>query len=965
MPGEATETVPVTEQELQQPQMETATQVLSSSSPEMAVPSVNETVPLGDHLQASVPGQEISSLQEASIQSVGDQLNGVASTPEMTQPTEESGLEAKHVAQQGNSGGILAGLPDYEESVPPEEGLTKEVKSQESDDEEVVNKENKQISVATKVSGGELREVVEEIPDNPKLSAQEDVSADTGYGKSAEEEKENICQETTKEKYVPGDANVDVATQNENRDNKEPFKLLSKAVQSKGTYKSEGPPISTLHLSATPPAPATSQQPQAKSKGKDAKSAQGSSAPKAVPARRKRSSMSASSSSPTSPKSTPISTPLSPVPSPLASSPGNPSVNQTNRSTPKVIKAGKQGKTKKGESFVPAPATEECKVTSANEKTVEAKPRPTVAKEKPVPVEPEAPQARPVAAPAAFKITSKPAVAAPVSFSDTFSSGSPKSASPKPTAVGAAADDDLPPLIPPQKPVKMPVFAPPVQKVTKPVVEAVKPTPPEVAKNFSKAKPALVEATKPAATTVETVKVAPPSKPAPVEVAKLSAQDKPVEKAAPATVEAVKAVPTSTPASGEAARPPAQDKPAKKAPPATGKAVKSVNQKKPAADEVSKPPAKDKSAPTEAAKPCVDAKPAPLASKSAAEAKSVSDKAPKKLEPTKVANENVKPDVEVKSAAVKIVKQAAEPKPAAAEVTKPSTVKDAKPATEAKLVEVNGETAVVSKPVAEPLSAHVKCAPVEPAVPAPAPRKLTFAEAVAKPAPVKPEVEVISTTPSEPVSSPKPAPTSVKTPAKVEPVIKNDKGSGTESDSDDSVPELEEQDSTQTQQAQLAAAAEIDEEPVSKAKQSRSEKKARKAMSKLGLRQVTGVTRVTIRKSKNILFVITKPDVYKSPASDTYIVFGEAKIEDLSQQAQLAAAEKFKVQGEPVSNIQENTQTPTVQEESEEEEVDETGVEVKDIELVMSQANVSRAKAVRALKNNNNDIVNAIMELTM
>ncbi|KAM9072678.1 nascent polypeptide-associated complex subunit alpha isoform 1-T1 [Megaptera novaeangliae] len=215
--------------------------------------------------------------------------------------------------------------------------------------------------------------------------------------------------------------------------------------------------------------------------------------------------------------------------------------------------------------------------------------------------------------------------------------------------------------------------------------------------------------------------------------------------------------------------------------------------------------------------------------------------------------------------------------------------------------------------------------------------------------------------------TPKPAGIPAPTPSAKQPVLKNNKGSGTESDSDESVPELEEQDSTQatTQQAQLAAAAEIDEEPVSKAKQSRSEKKARKAMSKLGLRQVTGVTRVTIRKSKNILFVITKPDVYKSPASDTYIVFGEAKIEDLSQQAQLAAAEKFKVQGEAVSNIQENTQTPTVQEESEEEEVDETGVEVKDIELVMSQANVSRAKAVRALKNNSNDIVNAIMELTM
>lgn len=46
-----------------------------------------------------------------------------------------------------------------------------------------------------------------------------------------------------------------------------------------------------------------------------------------------------------------------------------------------------------------------------------------------------------------------------------------------------------------------------------------------------------------------------------------------------------------------------------------------------------------------------------------------------------------------------------------------------------------------------------------------------------------------------------------------------------------------------------------------------------------------------------------------------------SQIEDLSQQAQLAAAEKFKVQGEAVSNVQENTQTPTVQEESEEEEV--------------------------------------------
>ena len=49
-------------------------------------------------------------------------------------------------------------------------------------------------------------------------------------------------------------------------------------------------------------------------------------------------------------------------------------------------------------------------------------------------------------------------------------------------------------------------------------------------------------------------------------------------------------------------------------------------------------------------------------------------------------------------------------------------------------------------------------------------------------------------------------------------------------------------------------------------------------MSRLGLKLVSGVNRVTIRKSKNILFVINKPDVYKSPAGDTHIVFGEAKV---------------------------------------------------------------------------------------
>lgn len=193
-------------------------------------------------------------------------------------------------------------------------------------------------------------------------------------------------------------------------------------------------------------------------------------------------------------------------------------------------------------------------------------------------------------------------------------------------------------------------------------------------------------------------------------------------------------------------------------------------------------------------------------------------------------------------------------------------------------------------------------------------------------------------------------------------VGEDDANSATDSDGDDSAPDLEEDAALQAAQSEAAQAAGLTDELVSKAKQSRSEKKARKAMSKLGLKQIPGVSRVTVRKSKNILFVISRPDVYKSPASDTYIVFGEAKIEDLSQQAQMAAAEKFKAPD--VSAAAPTAVSQPIPEESD-EEVDESGIEAKDVELVMSQASVSRAKAVRALKNNQNDIVNAIMELTM
>jgi len=145
-------------------------------------------------------------------------------------------------------------------------------------------------------------------------------------------------------------------------------------------------------------------------------------------------------------------------------------------------------------------------------------------------------------------------------------------------------------------------------------------------------------------------------------------------------------------------------------------------------------------------------------------------------------------------------------------------------------------------------------------------------------------------------------------------------------------------------------------------KQNRSEKKARKAVQKLGMKQVPGIVRVTVKKAKNILFVISKPDVYKSPASDTYIIFGEAKIEDINSQAQAAAAEQFKAP-EAEEDDEDDDDVPELTAADDEEDADETGLDADEINTIVAQASCSRGKAVAALRKCGN-IVDAILELT-
>jgi len=167
---------------------------------------------------------------------------------------------------------------------------------------------------------------------------------------------------------------------------------------------------------------------------------------------------------------------------------------------------------------------------------------------------------------------------------------------------------------------------------------------------------------------------------------------------------------------------------------------------------------------------------------------------------------------------------------------------------------------------------------------------------------------------------------------------------------------------------------EPEEDPTSNAAlekiQSRAERKARKALLALGLKKVPGITRVTLRRPKNILFVLASPDVYKSPNSDCYVVFGEAKIEDMNSQAQLSAAHQLAAGGgvgsASIGDIGaghegDDDKTPELETPEDDGPVDETGVDPKDIELVVAQVNCSRAKAVRVLRESGGDLINAIM----
>jgi len=162
-----------------------------------------------------------------------------------------------------------------------------------------------------------------------------------------------------------------------------------------------------------------------------------------------------------------------------------------------------------------------------------------------------------------------------------------------------------------------------------------------------------------------------------------------------------------------------------------------------------------------------------------------------------------------------------------------------------------------------------------------------------------------------------------------------------------------------------------DDKDAKGGKQNKGEKKLKKAMSKLGMKPVTDITRVTLRKAKSLMLYIDNPEVMKSPgAENTYIIFGEAKINDMTGGLSQNEAEKYAKPEKAVSKEQpessEKAQDKPAQADAKEdnEPLDETGLDNATIDMVVQHTQCTRNAAIKALRETDGDSVTAIINLT-
>ena len=149
------------------------------------------------------------------------------------------------------------------------------------------------------------------------------------------------------------------------------------------------------------------------------------------------------------------------------------------------------------------------------------------------------------------------------------------------------------------------------------------------------------------------------------------------------------------------------------------------------------------------------------------------------------------------------------------------------------------------------------------------------------------------------------------------------------------------------------------------------------------MKQMTGITRVTLKKRDGLIFVINEPEVLKSGSNDnSFAVFGELKLEDPNARMRDTEA-KTKFGEKPHDHAHDHKghdhdhdhdhshDHKHDHKHEEDKKVEDNGAPESEegltpnhIDMVMQHANCSRNTAIRALREANDDMVGAVMKLT-
>ena len=154
-------------------------------------------------------------------------------------------------------------------------------------------------------------------------------------------------------------------------------------------------------------------------------------------------------------------------------------------------------------------------------------------------------------------------------------------------------------------------------------------------------------------------------------------------------------------------------------------------------------------------------------------------------------------------------------------------------------------------------------------------------------------------------------------------------------------------------------------------KLNRGEKKCRKALTKMGMKAFNGITRVTLKKKDGFIFVINNPEVLISGDNgNQFVCFGEIKFDDPNQRIQAAEAQRVAAQQAQAQAAAAASQPAAAKEDSkkaaasDEAAESEEGLTANHIQMVMEHTGCTRNEAIRALRDSNDDMINAVMKLS-